>query len=329
MAHVSAHPAHSRLSGVATLAALITSLMLGACAGTSDLLPGGASLASSEALAQAEDDKDPKSELRKATEYWGKQYASKQSDKAAALNYAKNLKALGDKREAIVVLQNAAALHQRDPEIAGELGRLAVEFDQLTLATRMLEIADVQENPDWKVISARGTLLAKQGQHKAAIPYFERALSLAPHQQSVMNNLAMATAMSGDAKKAEDILRQAAQNGGGEPKVNQNLALVLGLQGRYDEAKLAGAATGPSEVAASNTDYVRRMVRLEPKAAPAGIPAAAVVNTATAVPAFKTEVAPTAAADLKPASVENSSGAAWQTAVAANTDHSNLKGSKP
>lgn len=324
MAHVSAHPTPSRAFNIRTLAALVASLMLTACAGTSDLLlPASQTLASSET--QSDTANDPKAELRKATDYWGKQYASKQTDKMAALNYAKNLKALGDKRQAMLVLQDAMAIHQRDAEIAGELGRLAVEFDQLGLASHMLQIADVPEKPDWKVISARGTLLAKQGQHKAAIPYFERALSLAPNQPSIMNNLAMATAMSGDARKAEDILRQTAQTAGAEPKVSQNLALVLGLQGKYDEAKAAGAVAGSTDIADSNTDYVRRMVRLDPKSSPA-TPA---TKTATAVPAFKTEVSQIAAATLKPAAVDNSSTNAWATAVAANTDNAALKGSKP
>ena len=62
-----------------------------------------------------------------------------------------------------------------------------------------------------------------------------------------MNNLAMAYAMMGDAKKAEDILRQAVTTEGATPKVRENLALVLGLQGRYDESKAVAAGVLNSE----------------------------------------------------------------------------------
>jgi hypothetical protein len=48
--------------------------------------------------------------------------------------------------------------------------------------------------------------------------------------------------------------------------VSQNLALVLGLQGKYDEAKVAAAQELSADKAADNVDYVRRMVKLEPKA---------------------------------------------------------------
>jgi hypothetical protein len=47
--------------------------------------------------------------------------------------------------------------------------------------------------------------------------------------------------------------------------VSQNLALVLSLQGTYEEAKLVGARQLSAEQAAANADYVKRMVQLEPK----------------------------------------------------------------
>jgi hypothetical protein len=36
-------------------------------------------------------------ELQKATEYWGKAYGKNPRDATAAINYAKNLKALGER----------------------------------------------------------------------------------------------------------------------------------------------------------------------------------------------------------------------------------------
>ena len=82
------------------------------------------------------------------------------------------------------------------------------------MAQKLLEQADDPANPDWKVISARGTVLAKQGLYRDAIPFYERALALAPDQPSVLNNLALAHAMEGNADKAEPLLKQAAAAGG-------------------------------------------------------------------------------------------------------------------
>lgn len=209
-----------------------------------------------------------KSELAKATEYWGKEYAKDPRNLEAALNYAKDLKAMGEKKRALSVLQQASILHGNSRELASEYGRLAIEFDQIGLANRLLAAADDPVNPDWRVISARGTVLAKQGKYKEAIPFFERALTFAHDQPSILSNLALAHAMNGEPKRAETLLRQAAATDRNSLKIRQNLALVLGLQGKYDEAKLLASHDLPAESAEENADYLRRIVKLEPNRPP-------------------------------------------------------------
>lgn len=267
------------------MASLTATLLLGACADTAGLLPKSSASLTDDGDSSEKKYEGTQTELQKATAYWGKEYGKRTSELKPALNYARNLKALGEKDKALAVLQQAASLHDSDPELAGEYGRLALELDQVNVAARMLQIADDPSKPDWKVISARGTVLAKQGKYKDAIPYYERALTLAQNQPSVLNNLAMAYAMSGDAKKAEDLLRQASagNNGQNSAKVKQNLALVLGLEGRYDEAKLLTAGTDSAVTGAENIDMVRRIVKLDPKNASTAV-------ASDAVPDFKTKV---------------------------------------
>ena len=81
--------------------------------------------------------------------------------------------------------------------------------------------------------------------------------------------------MEGSPEKAEPLLKRAAVAGGHQSRVDQNLALVLGLQGKYDEAKVAAAQDLPADNAADNVDYVRSIVKLEPKSSPttASLPA--------------------------------------------------------
>ena len=320
------------------IASLAVSLTLGACAETGDLLPNAKT-----ALA---DDTQPaanaitQTELQKATVYWGQEFAKKPNDLNAGLSYARNLKAMGERHKALSVLQQTSVLHSNDPELAGEYGRLALDFDQVSLAAKLLEVADNPTKPDWKVISARGTVLAKQGQYKDAVPFYERALTLSQNQPSVLNNLALAYAMSGDAKKAEGLLREASGDGKGSPKIRQNLALVLGLQGKYNEAKELSAKDMPMESAASNATFMRSMVRLEPKDGPLPPPkpfATTVAKAASASPPqpFATTVAKAIEApEMKPASIETAAPeAAWKSNVAsaaapaAPSNSSGLRGS--
>jgi Flp pilus assembly protein TadD len=241
---------------------------------------------------------DGKAELAKATEYWGKVYAKSPKDAQTALNFARNLKAQGEKQQALAVLQQASAANPTHKGIAGDYGRLLLEFNHITQADKVLELADDPSNPDWKVVSARGTVFAKQSQYSKAVPLFERALQLAPDQPSVMSNLALAYAMEGKVDKAEPLLRKAAALGG-DARVNQNLALVLGLQGKYDEAKLAMANDVPPDRAAANVEYLRQMVKAEPKPMP------------------KAEAPDKVAAQLKPAAVQDAKATpGWSSSVA-------------
>ncbi len=65
------------------------------------------------------------------------------------------------------------------------------------------------------------------------------------------------------------MLRSAAAKGGQHAdKVQQNLALVLSLQGKYDEAKRIGGASSSPGTANEDVALVRQIVKLDPKAAP-------------------------------------------------------------
>lgn len=252
------------------LAAMTASLMLGACAqGGLNGLGEQAALTQTETGTTSSSQKaaPPKTELDKALAYWGKQARDKPSDLDAALNYARNLKAAGQKGEALQVLQQAAVYHGQDRKLASEYGRLALELDQTHVAQQVLQGADDPAAPDWRVISARGTVMAKQGKYTEAIPFYEKALRLSSNEPSVLNNLALAYTMSGEAQKAEDLLIQASANEGPHAaKIRQNLSLVLGVQGRHDEAKQLASIDNPNDAAANGT-LMRQMVKTAPQKA--------------------------------------------------------------
>lgn len=213
-------------------------LLVGACAqsGSTDLGLGMGG--ENERLSEAD-----RNDMGKALNYWGRKYAKSPADKEAALNYAKNLKASGQRKQAFLVMQQASVLHGNDREIASEYGRLALEEGQVVLANKLLALADDQTKPDWRIVSGRGAALAKMGNYAEAVTMFERANQLAPANPTVLNNLAMAHAGNGNLGAAEKLLREASGNPMARAKVSKNLALVLKLQGRNAEAD-AIAKTG-------------------------------------------------------------------------------------
>ncbi|MGI9426795.1 MAG: tetratricopeptide repeat protein [Hyphomicrobiaceae bacterium] len=224
-----------RLPGL--VAALATALTLGACA------QGGVgadpfNLAGSEDIRPLQDFSDPVT----AVDYYSKLYASDPTNKTIAMNYAQSLSDSGHSSRALAVYRTAASHHSKDRDFAAAYGRAALSAGKLALADKLLAHADNPGDPDWRVVSARGTALAKQGKYEQAQPYFERALQLAPGNSTVLSNLAMARAANGDLKSAENLLRKATLMPNARPQVRQNLNLVLQLQGRNAES----AATGSS-----------------------------------------------------------------------------------
>ena len=257
----------ARMVIVATLA-----LSLGACSQSSGLLlsapetPGG----DPTRLAQA-----PRADVEKAAEHWGKEHSKQRRDGKAALNYARSLKALDRKAEALAVLQAGYLYNAQDREYLSEYGRLALDQGHAPMAQQLLEKADDPAKPDWRILSARGVALAQQGKYKEAIPFLERARTLAPDQPSVMNNLALAYTMDGQASQAEPMLRQATSTAA-DPRVRQNLALVLNLQGKKEEATrvsmghdMPRPAVAPSSIAARPAPAPARVAAVTPSPQPA------------------------------------------------------------
>jgi Flp pilus assembly protein TadD len=98
------------------------------------------------------------------------------------------------------------------------------------------------------------------GRHQDAQRYYASALRIVPDEPSVLSNLGLSYALSKNLPQAEATLRRAAAQRGAEPKVRQNLALVVGLQGRFEEAETIAKGDLSAEEAAANVAYLRQML---------------------------------------------------------------------
>jgi len=208
---------------------------------------------------QAQGEKNP---LRTATAYWGKAYQANPNDPKAALNYARNLKAMGSTAQASSVLEHAYKRHPEHKEIASEYGRIILAQGKVQPAMKALKTAQRSDGKtDWRVLSALGTAHARLGRHDAAQKYYTAALKKNPDAPALQNNLALSYAMSGKPARAETMLRRVMDKGYDTPRIRQNLALVLGLQRKFTEAQQVASLDMSKERATSNVRYLRSMVR--------------------------------------------------------------------
>jgi Flp pilus assembly protein TadD len=144
--------------------------------------------------------------------------------------------------------------------VLGEYGRALAETGRYDQALDVLGRAHSPDQPDWRILSAQGAVLDQMGRHEEAQRYYVTALKIVPDESSVLSNLGLSYALSKDLPNAEATLRRAAAHRPVDQRVRQNLALVVGLQGRFAEAEQIASADLPPDEAAANVAYLRKML---------------------------------------------------------------------
>jgi Flp pilus assembly protein TadD len=230
----------------------ILAVGLGGCqtAGMSDVT---GSLGST---AEAQPDADP----RRATEVYGERYRANPKDADAALHYGQALRATGQRAQAVAVLEQAIIAHPGDKPLLAGYGRALADNGNFQQAFDVLARAHTPANPDWRILSVQGTALDQLGRHDEARRYYASALKIVPDEPSVLSNLGMSYVLSKDLPKAEEALRRAYGGTNADARVRQNLALVVGLQGRFSEAEGIVRADLPADEAAANVAYLKEML---------------------------------------------------------------------
>ena len=197
---------------------------------------------------------------RAMVEEWGRKYDSAPNDRTIALTYARALRASQRFPEATAVLQKLAATNSQDMEVLGAFGKSLADSGRLQEAATVLQGAHTPERPDWTVLSAQGSIADQMGDHENAQNYYSAALRMAPGEPSLLSNLGLSYALTKKLPLAEQTLRQAVSHPRADYRVRQNLALVLALQGKFQEAEVAQRADMSPEQSAANVASIRQMI---------------------------------------------------------------------
>jgi len=257
MRRQSSHPAGHLarfLTSVAVTAVLAAGL--GGCQTMSDIT---GSLTSSSPKAQASAD-DPR-----GVEVYGERYRANPKDADAALAYGQALRASGQRGQAAAVLEQATIAHPGNKTLLAAFGRALADNGNSQAAFDVLSRAHSPANPDWRILSVQGTTLDKMGKHEEARRYYATALKIVPEEPSVLSNLGLSYMLTRELPQAEETLRRAYSNPRADGRVRQNLALVVGLQGRFAEAETIAKGDLPAEEAATNVAYLREMLSRKDK----------------------------------------------------------------
>jgi Flp pilus assembly protein TadD len=199
-------------------------------------------------------------EWRRSLDTLGARYRENPGDVDIAIAYARALRAIDQRAQAVAVLQQASIRNPRSMPLLGAYGRALAEAGQYRQALETLERAHTPDNPDWRILNAQGAVLDQMGRHGEAQRHYASALKIMPDEPTVLSNLGLSYLLTKDLKNAEITLRRAVAQQNVDPKVRQNLALVVGLRGRFEEAKKIASADLSESEAAANVAYLRQML---------------------------------------------------------------------
>lgn len=193
----------------------------------------------------------------------GQIYERDPNDRRKALAYSAALRTLGRTAQALAVIEATAMRYPGDKDVLGAYGKVLVDAGRARQAEEVLSRAHSPERPDWTILSAQGIAADQLGDHDRARKLYASALTLMPEEPAVLTNLGLSHAMSGDLPAAETALRRAAARPEADKRVRQNLALVLGLAGKTQEALSVARQDMTAEDAAAFVDSLKPRKRTD------------------------------------------------------------------
>ena len=221
--------------------------------------PKGPRKATAEERAEA-DRLDP---LARAA-FWQRETDVDPNDLTAGLKLSQSLRAIGRNEEAATAAEHVLVMHPGNTEGLIELARSDIARDQGFYAIDPAQRAAAAAPKDWRPQSLLGVAYDQVGRTADARAAWEQALKLSPNNPAILTNLGMSWFAAGDAAKAEPLLRQAVAQPGSTLQERQNLALVLGMEGRMPEAEEILRQDLPPDQANENLAWLKAHLATAP-----------------------------------------------------------------
>lgn len=193
--------------------------------------------------------------------FWAKENLKDGEDLTVSLEFARALREIGSHERALDVLSRALIVHPDSPDALMLAGRIQMANGDIQSAGRAFHRATEVAPNRAETWAALGTTFDREGQHRLAQTAYQKALELEPFRTTTLTNYGLSLVLSGDLPGAEAKLRLAAANADAGARVTENLALVLGLQGRFDDMKAISGQAAPDQVVDQNADLLRGLIR--------------------------------------------------------------------
>lgn len=189
--------------------------------------------------------------------FWGGEFESDNRDVEAGVALTQALRALGRYDDAIATVAKVMVVDPDNVEGLLEQARAQVARGQGFYAIEPARHAAALAPRDWRPQSLLGVAYEQAQRDDEATAAHRQAIALAPNEAAPNANYAMHLAARGDLPGAEAMLRRAAAMPASTIQIRQNLALVIGLQGRIGEAEKLARQDLPPESVENNLAWLR------------------------------------------------------------------------
>ncbi len=244
---------------------LTMSLCLASLLAVTGCANGGPSLMASQEADPTTTGSLPEGPSIRATAEAAKAWQENPGSVRRAVTYARLLDQAGQKDQLIRVLEATITHNPDDPKLVAYLGKELILSGRSKAGVEQLNKAINAGEANWKNYSALGSGYDQMGQHTQAREAYSKALQLNPNEVAIHNNIGMSHILEGNLQMAETSLRAAQKLPEGEfnQTLRQNLALAVGLQGRFDEARDIASRDLPPDQVEQNLGFLKKMLNQE------------------------------------------------------------------
>ncbi len=211
--------------------------------------------ATAEEIARAE-----RSDPITRANFWATEHQKDAGNLDVTVKFMQSLRGIGSHEKAIEVASAAIPIHPQAYELYLEVGRAYLSLNRPQEAAQaFVRSADFSPETDATPLAALGVAFDRLENHAQAQDAYQLALQREPNRASTLSNYGLSLALTGRLQEAESALRQAVEIKSTDSRIRQNLALILGLQGRFDDM-IAVDPSAPVQSVEANQRTLRNMM---------------------------------------------------------------------
>lgn len=195
-----------------------------------------------------------------AVEYFRKLYEKDQDNAEYVTGLSRNLRYIGEAAQARLFMDLVVNRGMDGGAVRAEYGKALLADGLAEKGEKNLSQAISMGDTLWQTYSALGAAHDRLENYSEAQKAYERAIVLSPENPLIINNLALSLAVSGELKRAIEILNKFATRPGSTPQIRHNLALLHALNGNTKAARTIGRIDLPEQEVAKNLEYYEKFL---------------------------------------------------------------------